>query len=351
MNTATLVKRTERTVATPRRSPLRAFEESHLFPIALLTPILIFFVLLNVIPTLWLIGFSFYRYSLQSPDIPRPACVGGPCEPLVSIPTGIQVSLTQQLQVTIPKSLPIGNYMRIFEDPALWSAFGRTFLFVVLAVGIEVALGIALGFLFWGSAKMPGRRLALTLLFTPMVITPVASGLFWRLIYEPTFGVINHLIATFGGEKIDFLTNNQWAFPAVLFVDVWMWTPFMILMTLAALGSVPRAELEAAEVDRMSWFNKIRYVIWPHGKFILMLGILLRTIDAFKTTDLVFLMTNGGPGNITELIGLQLYRYAFASLNIGFSSALAVVLLITAIAFTSIYLWVLNVRRRSEGGL
>ena len=187
----------------------------------------------------------------------------------------------------------------------MWGAFGRTFWFVLLAVSIEVVLGVLLGLLFWGSSKMPGRRLALTMLFTPMVITPVASGLFWKLIYEPTFGVINSLLVSLGGGKIDFLTNNDWAFPSVLFVDVWMWTPFMILMTLAALGSVPKAELEAADVDRMSFLKKLWHVILPHGKFILMLGILLRTIDAFKTTDLVFLMTNGGPGNQTELIGLQ----------------------------------------------
>jgi multiple sugar transport system permease protein len=230
----------------------------------------------------------------------------------------------------------------------MWNAFGRTFQFTLLAVSIEVVLGVLIGFLFWGSAKMPGRRVALTMLFTPMVITPVASGLFWKLIYEPTFGIINGIIEKSGGKVIDFLTNNDWAFPAVLFVDVWMWTPFMILMTLAALGSVPKAELEAAEVDRMSFFKKLWYVIIPNGKFILMLGILLRTIDAFKTTDLVSLMTNGGPGNATELIGLKLYRFAFASLNIGFSSALALVLLLMAIAFTSAYLWILNLRRRSE---
>lgn len=348
MDTASVIERNERAVAKPRRGPLRAFEESRAFPVALLVPILVFFVLLNIIPTLWMVGFSFYRYSLQSADVPRPACEGGPCRNLVSIPTGIQVSLTKQLSIDIPATPPVDNYLKIYNDTDMWSSFGRTFLFVLLAVGIEVILGVALGFLFWGSGNMPGRRLALTLLFTPMVITPVASGLFWRLIYEPTFGVINFLITTLGGAKIDFLTSNQWAFPAVLFVDIWMWTPFMILMTLAALGSVPKAELEAADVDRMSWLKKLWYVILPHGKFILMLGILLRTIDAFKTTDLVFLMTNGGPGNITELIGLKLYRYAFASLNIGFSSALAVVLLLIAIAFTSIYLWVLNSRTRSS---
>lgn len=197
---------------------------------------------------------------------------------------------------------------------------------------------------------MPGRRFALTLLFTPMVLTPVASGLFWKLIYEPTFGVINYFIAALGGSKIDFLTNVDWAFSAVLFVDIWMWTPFLILITLAALGSVPKAELEAAEIDRLSMWTRLTRVIFPHGKFILMLGILLRTIDAFKTTDLVFLMTTGGPGTVTELIGLSLYRFAFNSLDLGFSSALALVLLLIAIAFTSIYLYILNLSRGEHNG-
>jgi len=318
----------DRPAVVARRSGLHTFEQSRAFSLALLAPILIFFVILNVIPTLWMIGFSFYRYNLQSPTAPR-----------------LAYSVTEKGILT---QLPLDNFVKIFNDIDLWNAFGRTFWFVLLAVVIQVVLGVLLGFLFWGSAKMPGRRVALTMLFTPMVITPVASGLFWRLMYEPTFGVINFLITVFGGQKIDFLTNNNWAFPAVLFVDIWMWTPFMILMTLAALGSVPKAELEAAEVDRMSFFKRLWYVILPHGKFILMLGILLRTIDAFKTTDLVFLMTKGGPGNVTDLIGLRLYRFAFDSLNIGFSSALALVLLMIAIAFTSAYLWVLNLRRRSE---
>ena len=328
MSAASVAERNEYALTPVRRSPLHTFEESRFFSVSLLLPILVFFVLLNVIPTLWMIGFSFYRYTLSSPNAPR-----------------LAYSVTESFPWS---ALPLDNFVKIYNDVDMWSAFGRTFSFTLLAVIIEVILGVLLGFLFWGSAKMPGRRVALTMLFTPMVITPVASGLFWRLIYEPTFGIVNYLITALGGQKIDFLTNNTWAFLAVLFVDVWMWTPFMILMTLAALGSVPKAELEAAEVDRMSAFKRIWYVILPHAKFILMLGILLRTIDAFKTTDLVFLMTKGGPGNVTDLIGLKLYRFAFDSLNIGFSSALALVLLLMAIAFTSVYLWVLNLRRRSE---
>jgi len=318
MSKSDLVAKNENSFGSPasgNSNPWRRFEESRYFSIALLVPILSFFVLLNVIPTLWMIGLGFYEYSLMSPSA--------------------------------PEFVGMENFVDIYNDAEMWSAFGRTFIFVALAVSIQTILGVAIGFLFWGSTEMPGRRVALTMLFTPMVLTPVASGLFWRLIYEPTFGIANYLLTLFGAEKIDFLTNINWAFGAVLFVDIWMWTPFMILMTLAALGSVPSAELEAAEIDRLSWWKRIWHVIIPHGKFILMLGILLRTIDAFKTTDLVFLMTNGGPGNITEFIGLKLFRFAFASLDLGFSSALALVLLLIAIAFTSIYLYILNLSESS----
>lgn len=316
MSSAEFVKQNEQALATSQLGPWRRFEESRWFSLSLLTPILVFFVILNVIPVLWMAGLGFYEYSLMSP--------------------------------AAPEFIGLENFVRIYNDADLWGAFSRTFVFVVLAVGIETVLGIALGFLFWNSTEMPGRRLALTLLFVPMVMTPVASGLFWRLIYEPTFGVANYFAELITGSKIDFLTDVNWAFPAVLFVDVWMWTPFMILMTLAALGSVPAAELEAANVDKLTWWQKLRHVILPHGKFILMLGILLRTIDAYKTTDLVLLMTNGGPGNVTELIGLKLFRFAFASLNIGFSSALALILLLIAIAFTSVFLYVLYLRRNQQ---
>jgi len=131
-------------------------------------------------------------------------------------------------------------------------------------------------------------------------------------------------------------------------VDSWMWIPFMALMTLAALGSVPKAELEAAQVDNLSFWQRLIHVIIPAGKFIIILGILLRTIDVFKTMDLVYLMTNGGPGDRTELIAVALYRLAFKSFNLGYSSALAVLLLFIAIALTSIYLFVLNLRSRRE---
>jgi multiple sugar transport system permease protein len=285
-------------------------------PTLLLVPVLVFFIVWNTVPTLWLLGLSFYRFSLTSG---RPPLFTG-----------------------------LGNFDSILQDSEVWLALSRTFLFVILAVGIETVLGLLLGLLFWNSQRLPGRRIALTMLFTPMVLTPVAAGTFWRLIYDPTFGVLSAMLRGLGLPTVNFLGDARTAFGSVLAVDVWMWTPFMVLMTLAALASVPKAELEAAEIDRLSFLQRLRLVILHHGKFILMLGILLRTIDAFKTMDLIYDMTFGGPGSTTQLVAILLYRRAFEVFSMGWSSALAVILLLISIAFTATFIFVLHARERRK---
>jgi len=295
---------------------LRSFEESGLFSTTLLIPVLIFFILWNIIPLLWMLGLSFYNYSMV---------------------TGVP-----------EKFIGFGNYLDIYNNFSVWNAFGRTFKWVFITVGVETLLGVLLGLLFWRSSDLPGRRVALTMIFTPMILAPASTGTFFRLIYDPTFGVINYFVHSIFGMNIDFLGDRAWAFGAVALVDIWMWTPFMILITMAALGAVPRAELEAAEVDRLPWYKCFWHVILPRGKFVLMLGILLRTIDSFKVMDLIYIMTKGGPGNITETVAISLWRKAFEGFTMGWSSALAVILLLIAIAFTSVYLYVLNLRKRGE---
>ncbi len=286
-------------------------------PGLLLIPVLVFFIVWNTIPTLWLLGLSFYRFSLTSGRAP--------------IYAGWL------------------NFKNILNDAGIWLDLSRSLIFVVGAVGIETLLGLALGLLFWNSQRLPGRRIALTMLFAPMVITPVASGTFWRLIYDPTFGVLNSIIRGLGFSGVNFLGDSSTAFGAVMVVDIWMWTPFMVLMTLAALASVPKAELEAAEIDQLGFWQRLRLVVLHHGKYILMLGILLRTIDAFKTMDLIYNMTSGGPGNSTQLVPITLYRRAFEAFNMGWSSALAVILLLISIAFTATFIFVLHVRDAKAG--
>lgn len=282
----------------------------------LLLPVLAFFALFNVLPTLWMLGLSFYDYTLTS--------------------------------YKPPSFIGLTNYVDFAKNEQIAASVSRTFIFLILAVIAQTLLGILIGVFFWKNDKMPGRRIALTLFFTPMVVTPIATALFWKLMLDPTFGVINYFLTTWGFERTDFLTNSSLAFPTLIVVDTWMWTPFMALMTLAALGSVPKAELEAAAIDRLPIRRLITSVIWPHAKFILMLGILLRSIDAFKTMDLTYIMTNGGPGDTTELIALSLYRFAFKSFKLGYSSAVSVLLLFIAIALTAIYLYILNAKKKAE---
>ncbi|MDA3951153.1 MAG: sugar ABC transporter permease [Spirochaeta sp.] len=284
------------------------------FAYQLIVPVLIFFAVWNLIPVLWMIGLGFYNFTLTSAR-------------------GVTFSGFE-------------NYAYILGNSEIWASFSRTFVFVFFAVTIETLLGVSLAFLFWGSTNLPGRRFALTMLFSPMIVTPVASGTFFRLILDPVFGIANYFIDNIFGIKIDFLGDPAWAFPSVLAVDIWMWTPFMILMGLAALGSVPKAELEAAAIDRLPWYTRLLHVILPHGKFILMLGVLLRTIEAFKTMGLIHTMTSGGPGNATELIAVALYRQAFQAFKMGRSSAMAILTLMVAIAFTSIFLYILNFGKR-----
>jgi len=313
---STDVTRAPRPAAPATRA--RWLDDQRVLVFVLLAPVLTFFFVFNTIPALWLIGLSFHNYSLTS---------GQP-----------------------PEFIGIRNYYQLWLGRNnFWGDLSRTFTFVGVAVAIQTVLGMALGLLFWGSRDMPGRRIALTLLFAPMVLTPVATGTFFRFIYDPTFGALNAILRAFGSGSVDFLGDPDLAFWSVLAVDCWMWTPFMTLMTLAALGSVPKAELEAAEVDRLPWRKRFTLVILHHGKFILMLGILLRTIDCFKTLDLIIPMTKGGPGQTTRLVAVELNKQAFESFNIGWSSAYAVILLLVSIAMTSIFIFVLNLRRRREG--
>ncbi len=300
----------------PKVAPFRFLDDRRFLTVALLIPVLTFFLVFNTIPLLWLLGLSFHKFSLIS---------GMP-----------------------PSSIGFRNFVDIFYNKnGIWLDINRTFVFVGVGVTVQTVLGVLLGSLFWGSKSMPGRRLALTLLFTPMVLTPIATGTFFRFIYDPTFGVLNAMLhGMFASGPIDFLGNPNIAYWAVLAVDCWMWTPFMTLMTLAALGSVPQAELEAAEIDRLPWRKRLSLVIWHHGKFILMLGVLLRTIDSFKTLDLIIAMTKGGPGQTTRLVAVELNKQSFDSFNMGWSSAYSVLLLLISIAMTSIFIYILNRRRR-----
>jgi multiple sugar transport system permease protein len=276
-------------------------------------PMLIFFFMWNMFPIFWALGLSFYKFSV-----------------LRGIP---------------PKFVGLSNYTKFFNDPYFWSRFRITFTYAIMAVFLEFLIGFALGFLF--NKEIKGKKIMLTLMMAPMMIAPAAVGVFFRFMYEPTWGIIPYFCDKLFGVRPKFLIDPTLALRSVILVDVWMWSPFILMMTLAGLQAVPQHLLEAAEIDRLSWWMKIRYIILPTIKPILILAVLLRTMDAFRIFDTIYIMTAGGPGTKTEVISISLYRLAFSFFHNGKASALAIILFVITIIFTSLFLALLKKKKVS----
>lgn len=271
-------------------------------PVILIIPAVAIVFFLVIFPLIWALGLSFYRYNVLKGG--QPIFVG------------------------------LDNYVRLISSEIVWERFVTTITFVVLAVTIEFLLGFGLAFLFFQEFK--GRRLAITLVTMPLLIAPVAAGLFFKYIYDATFGVFTYFVHLLTGASVNML--RDYAMLSAVLVDAWQWTPFMMLFTLAGLEAVPKHLLESAEVDRLRWIDKFRAVIWPTIRPLLMLALLFRTMDAFRTFDSVFILTEGGPGTQTELITIHLYRIAFRYFNTGEACSLAFIVLIIVILLTNLYL-------------
>ena len=208
-------------------------------------------------------------------------------------------------------------------------------------VGIALAGGW-LGVLF----MIPLRRYLMILVLTPMMLSFVAVGAFFRYYYDPTFGLVSQAWKAVTGESLTLLATPAGAMAGIVFADSWMWSPFVMLLVLAGLVSVPRYLYEAAEVDRASWWRKFRTITFPYIRGLLMLALLFRTIEAFKLFDVVYLVTQGGPGTSTETIAVYVYRVAFQYFRTSQSTALAYILLFIVIVLTNLYLYLVRQRSR-----
>jgi multiple sugar transport system permease protein len=180
-----------------------------------------------------------------------------------------------------------------------------------------------------------------------MMLSYVAVGAFFRYYYEPTFGLLSQAVRAFTGETFTPLGSPIGAMLAIVFADAWMWAPFVMLLVLAGLVSVPKYLYEAAEIDRASWWRRFATITFPYIRSLLLLALLFRTIEAFKLFDVVFLITEGGPGTSTETIGVFVYRMAFQYFRTSQSSALVYILLFVVIVLTNLYLYFVN-RRNQE---
>lgn len=222
----------------------------------------------------------------------------------------------------------------------------------MLAVSAQFLIGFGLALLL--NREFRGKGTITTLMLIPMMLSPVVVGLFWRFILDSSWGLMNYLLSLLPGvsekaRSIVWLTRPRMALFSLVIIDTWMWSPFMMLLSLAGLSAVPRYLYEAADIDRASTWFKFRHITLPLVAPLLLIALLFRTMDAFKLFDLVYIATEGGPGSATETVSLNLYRQAFRNWRTGESCALAYILLIIIIALSNIYIKYLN-KAKGESG-
>lgn len=278
----------------------------------LVAPALALLFVMNIFPLMWSFGLSFFHYRAN--------------------------------RMAPPRFAGFSYYEKVMTDPVVWERLQTTAVLAVLSVGLQMVVGFLLAMLF--AKEFPLRRYLLILVLTPMMLSFVAVGAFFRYYYEPSIGLLSQAIRVFTGEPYVLMSSTAGAMAGIVFADAWMWSPFVMLLVLAGLVSVPKYLYEAAEIDRASFWRKFTSITFPYIRGLLLLALLFRTIEAFKLFDIVFLLTEGGPGTSTETIGVYVYRVAFQYFRTSESAALAYILLFTVIVLTNLYLFFVNRRAR-----
>ncbi|MCX7644365.1 MAG: sugar ABC transporter permease [Rhodobacteraceae bacterium] len=232
----------------------------------------------------------------------------------------------------------LDNYVTVLADPVFWAAVGRTAALFVIAVPIQIALGLMIALLL----HRPGlgflktfTRLSLVL---PMATTYAVVGLLAQVTLNQKYGVFNQMLGWLGIAPINFIGDPRNAFIGVIFWDVWQWTPFVALVLLAGLSTVPPEIEEAARLETKRWWTVLRHVQLPFLIPSLVAVLILRTADTLKLFDMVFTMTRGGPGNATEFIAILIERVGNRQFDIGLASAQSVILLAITIVLARLYI-------------
>lgn len=227
----------------------------------------------------------------------------------------------------------VAHFSRLTQDSNFWNSVKVTLWFVILSVGIELIVGTTLAIMV---SDVQSTILRAVLLL-PMMVAPAAVGLIWRIIFQPMFGVLNMGLAALALPPLGWLADPDLALLSVVLVDVWQWTPFVYLILLSGLQSMPKDPFEAAVIDGASGWQTIRYITLPLLMPSIYIAVLFRTLDAFKALDKFVTLTSGGPGNATEVLSLYIYKVSFRFLDLSYGALLAIGAAIIVILFTQIY--------------
>ncbi len=283
----------------PPDSPARArptiFASDRVFKYAVITPAIFFILLIGLYPFIKLLLTSVQNITMFQDDTSYHGFI---------------------------------HFERLFSDLRFWSSLARTFAFTAVALPVQLILGFLLALLFVN--RMPIRQVFVAVLLLPVVISPIVAGATWRLMFEHRFGPINQIIGWFVGEEVRLLWTSDpiLVWPAILIAEVWQWTPFMFLLLLAALSNVGREQLEAAELDGASWWMTFRWIVLPAIMPVVAIALLIRGLDLVRIFDIIWTMTRGGPGTMTESVSIYAYHMAFREFEISYSAAMALVIIV-----------------------
>jgi multiple sugar transport system permease protein len=275
-----------------------------------IAPTILLLLVINIFPLIWTVDLSFTDFRSNQP--------------------GREI-----------KSIGFRNYERILSDPDIWDRMQVTASFVFWSIALQVVIGFGLALLI--NRQFKGHATWTTLILLPMMLSPAVVGTFWTYLFQPQAGIFNYIVNFFAGAG-DFTMIGDVALApwAIVLVDVWMWMPYVMLICLAGLRSIPRHLYEAAEVDRASSLRQFWNITLPMVLPFLMLAVLFRSIENFKMFDMVVSLTSGGPGSTTELASITLKREAFEKWRTGYSSAFAVILFLVVFGAANIYVKALN---------
>ncbi|WLP53370.1 carbohydrate ABC transporter permease [Agrobacterium fabrum] len=235
------------------------------------------------------------------------------------------------------------NYIRLGSDLRFWESLWHTLIYTVLSVVAPLFLGTLAALVF--DAQFPLRGFLRGVFVMPMMATPVAIALVWTMMFHPQLGVLNYLLSLIGIGPLEWIYNQSTVIPSLVLVETWQWTPLVMLIVLGGLAAVPREPYESAEIDGANAWQKFRYLTMPMIAPFLMIAVIIRSIDAVKSFDIIYAMTQGGPGTASETINIYLYNTAFSYYDIGYGSAMAVVFFIIIVALSFV---LLMVRQRAQ---
>jgi multiple sugar transport system permease protein len=277
-----------------------------------ITPTIALLLAINIFPLVWTIKLSFTNYRANRPN----ATVLG---------------------------VGIDNYRSVLTDPDVWAAMQATAHFLFWTILLQTVLGFGLAYLV--DRRFRGHSFWTVAILIPMMLSPAIVGNFWTFLYQPQIGLWNYAVEFLTGipaSSFSMIGSVALAPWAIIIVDTWMWTPYVMLICLAGLRSIPDYIYEAAEVDRASRWRQFWTITVPMCLPFIMLAVLFRGIENFRMFDMVNLLTNGGPGSTTELASITLKREAFEKWRTGYSSAFAVILFVTVFGLANLYVKALN---------